>query len=236
MAGVVPQEAIYVGDLYHIDAIGSRQAGLHGIWLNRDALSDGEYDPPTIHGLGELPPLIRGLSSARGQTNGDIDVTFRRATNRDCEVAQRVVDDALREYGLGVILDGGDIDLTNIEAYYDARGGHFELLEGARGEVLGVLAWRPGGDRVMELKKLYLVPAARGRGLGRRALTRVVDAARAAGARSIVLETAAALKEANQLYTKFGFVQARGADAGSFATLSEQCDLAYRLDLPNVEA
>lgn len=60
----------------------------------------------------------------------------------------------------------------------------------------------------------------------------MVDAARGRGARAIVLETAAVLREANQLYTRFGFTQVRGADAASFATLSEQCDLAYRFDLP----
>ena len=58
-----------------------------------------------------------------------------------------------------------------------------------------------------------------------------VDAARRAGARAVVLETAAVLGEANRLYTRFGFVPVRGAAAASFATLSDQCDLAYRLDL-----
>lgn len=89
---------------------------------------------------------------------------------------------------------------------------------------------------MIELKKLYLVPAARGRGVGRRALERVVDAARKAGATAVVLETSTTLKEANKLYTRFGFVEARGADAASFANLSEQCDMAYRLDLSQAEA
>ena len=160
-----------------------------------------------------------------------MDVTFRRATNRDREVAARVVDEAQREYGLHVLPDSSDVDLTDLEAHYDARGGRFEILEGADGEVLGVLGWRPAGDGVVELKKLYLAPAARGRGLGRRALERAVDAARRAGARAVVLETAAVLGEANRLYTRFGFVPVRGAAAASFATLSDQCDLAYRLDL-----
>ena len=227
MAGVAPDDAVYVGDLYEIDAIGSRNAGLHGVFLNRQGLSDREYAAPTIRGLSELSGVLERIDRAR-RTDG---VTFRRATNRDCEAATRVVDGALREYGLHAILDGADVDLTDIDTYYNARGGHFELLEDSAGDVLGVLAWKSGGDGVVELKKLYLVPKARGRGFGRRALTRVVDSARAAGARTVVLETAAALKEANQLYTRFGFVQASGADACSFSTLSEQCDLAYRLDL-----
>ena len=56
-------------------------------------------------------------------------VTFRRATNRDCAAEQRVIDGALREYGLHVELDGADADLTDIEGSYDARGGAFEMIE-----------------------------------------------------------------------------------------------------------
>jgi GNAT superfamily N-acetyltransferase len=170
-----------------------------------------------------------------------MEVAFRRATNRDCEVAQHIVDRALREYGLYVVLDAGDVDLTDLERHYDARGGGFELIEGAAGEPLGVVGWRAAGvgegvgvgvgEGVIELKKLYLTAAARGRGVGRRAVARVIDAARAAGARAIVLETAAVLTEANRLYRKLGFVPVQGAAAATFATLTEQCDLAYRLEL-----
>jgi GNAT superfamily N-acetyltransferase len=159
-----------------------------------------------------------------------VDVTFRRATNRDLEAAQQVVDRALRDYGLHVLLDSSDVDLTDLEQHYDARGGCFELMEVA-GEVIGVLGWRPAGDGVVELKKLYLLSGARGHGLGRRAVARMIEGARAAGARAIVLETSARLIEANGLYTRLGFAPVRGAAAGSFATLSEQCDLAYRLEL-----
>jgi GNAT superfamily N-acetyltransferase len=160
-----------------------------------------------------------------------LEVTFRRATNADCAIVQQVVDRALREYGLHVILDAGDVDLTDLERHYDARGGRFELLEASDGDVVGVVGWRPAGESVVELKKLYLTARARGRGLGRRALLRVVDAARDRRARCIVLETASVLHEANRLYTRFGFVPADGAAAGPFATLTEQCDRAYRLDL-----
>ena len=161
-------------------------------------------------------------------------VTFRRATNRDCAAAQRVIDGALREYGLHVVLDGADADLTDIEGSYDARGGAFEMIEADGGETLDVLAWRPAseaGHPILELKKLYLAPAARGRGLGRGAMERVIGVARASGARAIVLETASVLAEANRLYTTFGFRPVRGSAAATFATLSEQCDLASRLDL-----
>jgi putative acetyltransferase len=165
-------------------------------------------------------------------------VTFQRATNAHLAVVQRLVDDALREYGLRVLLDSSDIDLTDIEKHYDARGGALELLLEAGEQLIGVMGWRPGldgaGKPVCELKKLYLAASARGRGVGRLALERLLAHARAAGCVAITLETAAVLAEANRLYVRFGFVQVVGTAAGSFATLSEQCDLAYRLALDPV--
>jgi len=160
-----------------------------------------------------------------------MEVRFRRATNADCGIAQQVVDRALRDYGLHLVLELGDRDLADLEAHYDARGGQFELLETADGVVVGVVGWRPASDEVMELKKLYLTAAARGHGLGRRALQRVIDAARDRGARAIVLETATVLRDAVRLYTRSGFVPVEGEAAGSFATLTDQCDRAYRLEL-----
>jgi GNAT superfamily N-acetyltransferase len=144
---------------------------------------------------------------------------------------QRIVDGALREHGLHLVLEAGDIDLTDLERHYDARGGRFEILEAPGGEPLGVVGWRLAGGGVCELKKLYLASAARGRGLGRLALDRAIAAARACGCRCIVLETAAVLERANRLYRAAGFVPVCGADAGPFAALTEQCDLAYRLEL-----
>jgi GNAT superfamily N-acetyltransferase len=140
------------------------------------------------------------------------------------------VGEALGEYGLTLLLQSSDIDLTSVEHHYDERGGRLELIEGPTGEALGILGWRPAGE-VAELKKLYVTRAARGRGIGRLALERAVGFARAAGCRAIVLETSALLAEANRLYRRFGFTPVQGAAAGSFATLSEECDLAYRLDL-----
>jgi putative acetyltransferase len=157
-------------------------------------------------------------------------ISFRRASCSDGDVALQLVDRVLRDYGMSALPETSDRDLTDIEQHYDARGGRFELIE-AGGEVIGVLGWRPASAGVFELKKLYLLSSARGHGLGRRAVARVIDAARAAGARAIVLETSRQLTEANRLYAGLGFAPVQGAAAASFATLSEQCDLAYRLEL-----
>jgi putative acetyltransferase len=157
-------------------------------------------------------------------------VTFRRATSTDLPAVHAIVGGALAEYGLHLLLHSSDVDLTSVERHYDERGGRLEIIEGPAGEALGILGWRPAGD-VAELKKLYLTRAARGRGIGRLALERAVALARGAGCRALVLETAAVLHEAIRLYTRCGFRAVQGGDAASFATLSPECDRAFRLDL-----
>lgn len=60
-AGERPENAVYIGDRYDIDAEGARRAGLHGIWLDRLGRSDASTSPPFIRSLEELPKLISGF-------------------------------------------------------------------------------------------------------------------------------------------------------------------------------
>ena len=65
-----------------------------------------------------------------------------------------------------------------------------------------------GGARaapVGEVKRLYVRPAARGTGTGRRLVAAVVDAARAIGYRTLCLDTLDGMREARSLYESFGF-------------------------------
>jgi putative hydrolase of the HAD superfamily len=66
MAAMTPRDAMYVGDLYEIDAVGAREAGLHGVWLNRGTLNDHEHAPPIISGLRELARVVDARNAMRG--------------------------------------------------------------------------------------------------------------------------------------------------------------------------
>jgi putative hydrolase of the HAD superfamily len=63
--GIAPDEACYVGDRLHTDAIGATRAGLLGVWIDRrgaateEQLAEAEASGvPVIRGLSELPALI----------------------------------------------------------------------------------------------------------------------------------------------------------------------------------
>ena len=62
-AGVSAAEAVYVGDLYSVDVLGARGAGLDGILLDPGGFW-GARDCQLARGLGEAVRLALGLSSA----------------------------------------------------------------------------------------------------------------------------------------------------------------------------
>lgn len=55
-AGVEPAEALYVGDLYAIDVMGSRSAGVDGVLV--DPLMLETVDCPRVRSVAELPELF----------------------------------------------------------------------------------------------------------------------------------------------------------------------------------
>jgi GNAT superfamily N-acetyltransferase len=70
----------------------------------------------------------------------------------------------------------------------------------------GLREIEPDGGRRMEVKHLYVAPAARGSGLGRRLLRRLEAHARREGASWLVLDTNRSLEAAAGLYASSGFV------------------------------
>jgi putative hydrolase of the HAD superfamily len=61
---IAPSEALYVGNLAFTDATAAREAGLHGVWLNRNGTGMG-VDPPEITSLLEVPLTVRAIERKR---------------------------------------------------------------------------------------------------------------------------------------------------------------------------
>ena len=72
-------------------------------------------------------------------------------------------------------------------------------------EPVGCGALRPYGDGRIELKRMYVRPAYRGRGLSRAILAALEDEARAEGATTVILETGDRQAEAIALYERHGY-------------------------------
>ena len=72
--------------------------------------------------------------------------------------------------------------------------------------VLGCGGLRPIAPRVAEIKRMYLRPEARGRGLGRQLLEALLTASRQEGYQQVCLDTDGLTPAALQLYRSAGFV------------------------------
>ncbi len=117
-----------------------------------------------------------------------------------------------------------DPELENMHAAYSTpRSGFFVLAE-SDGTLVGVGGYAPlaGADgTVCELRKMYLLPAVRGRGGGRQLLNRCLAEARAEGYEKMYLETVGAMEVAGKVYEKYGF---HSLDAPMGCTGHSGCD------------
>ena len=79
-----------------------------------------------------------------------------------------------------------------------------------------------------ELRKMYFLPSARGRGLGRAMLELLLAEMRVAGYRRCYLETTTGMPRAQRLYRAAGFAQRCGPEG---ATGHHGCDTFYDREL-----
>ena len=120
-----------------------------------------------------------------------------------------LVRELVREYaaGLGVDLCFRQLEeeLAGLPGAYAPPAGR--LLLAWDDELAGCVALRPMGDGAAELKRLYVRPAFRGRGLGRRLAEAALAEAVAAGHRQVYLHTLPAMTVAVQVYRALGFAE-----------------------------
>jgi GNAT superfamily N-acetyltransferase len=122
-------------------------------------------------------------------------------------------------------LYGGPGDVSPMEAAdFEAPTGHFVVgyLEGVPAAMGG---WRRLGERpglpsphTAEIKRMYVAPAARGRGLSRVILAELESSARAGGLDWLVLETGEPQTSAVRLYLSSGYGKVDGTAYGHYLT------------------
>ena len=133
--------------------------------------------------------------------------------------AAAVIETVLAEYGLGWEPEGADADVVKVEECYG--NGEFWVVE-LNGGVVGTAAYYPidRAENAVEIRKMYLLPIARGKGLGRFLLNALEAVMIQKGFAEIWIETASVLREAVILYERSGYEAATGVE-------TERCDRVY---------
>jgi ribosomal protein S18 acetylase RimI-like enzyme len=131
-------------------------------------------------------------------------VTIRPANDADLPAVRRL----MRDYAAWVNLD---LSFQDFEGELRALPGDYAPPNGALlvaevgADTVAMIALRPLADGVSEMKRLFVHPSARGLGVGRALITRVMQEARAIGYREMRLDTLPAMGEAQAIYEAFGF-------------------------------
>lgn len=132
-------------------------------------------------------------------------LSSRLATNRDKDKVVALVSTILAEYGFQCDFFTSESDLLDIEKTYFCSGGTFQLLENEEKSLIGTYALLPVGKDTCKLRKIYLLPHARGWGFGSYMMQQMISYAKKLGFRYVMLETTSGMKDAIRLYKKSGF-------------------------------
>jgi ribosomal protein S18 acetylase RimI-like enzyme len=124
------------------------------------------------------------------------------------ELREEMAVDIGRRYGK----EGGDAAPISGAEFWPPAGGFFVVW--LQDRPAGCVGWRTRGPDA-EMKRLWVRPEARGRGIARALIATVEESARAAGLERVILETGLAQPEAIELYESAGYQ--RIADYGYYA-------------------
>lgn len=113
-----------------------------------------------------------------------------------------------REYqalvGVDLCFQGFEDEVLNLPGAYAPPSGRL-LLATHDGAPVGCAALHAERGSRCEMKRLFVRPAARGLGVGRALVSRILDEASAIGYSEVVLDTLPTMREAQRLYGQFGF-------------------------------
>jgi len=153
--------------------------------------------------------------------------TIREAVSaEDLEALRQLFLEYRKTPGVDVCAVSFDHEVESLPGVYAPPEGAL-LLASDGGRDVGCAALRPIGDRVCELKRLYVGPEARGSGAGRQLTLAAIHLARAKRYRALRLDTLPTMESAIALYRSLGFRK-----IGKYYDAAPELALFFELTLP----
>ena len=118
--------------------------------------------------------------------------------------AKQLIKEYTTSLGIDLSYESFDREMAEFPGAYARPGGRL-LVAIEDGDSAGVVALRRLSNDVCEMKRLYVRPSFRGKGIGRKLARRVIEEAKGIGYSRIRLDTLSSLKEAISLYDSLGF-------------------------------
>jgi 2-haloacid dehalogenase/putative hydrolase of the HAD superfamily len=199
LLGLSAAEVLHVGDSLGSDVRGARQAGVPVLWINRRGRTPPDGAPAPDHVSTDLSGLLAHVTAAPPRVT-----LIQVATPLTLAHAQALFLEYAEGLGIDLAFQDFQSELASLPGAYTPP--HGALLLATYGvQVVGCAALRSFQGDICEMKRLYVRPQHRTRGIGRTLADAVISAARQAGYARMRLDTLPWMEAAMALYRSMGF-------------------------------